>query len=162
MSILSVLYRAVIPERGVEDLIYRRVLPKRLFPQLDAEARAFWDDQIAMLKPEWLLQELTLGRFRLARIFLQGEVGNAGIELDAGGGADRREGVVRNDFDVLRLGERGHFLAAGQATAQAHIRTHGCAALVLQELMKLKNLGEALASSNGDVTALLHVAHACR
>jgi hypothetical protein len=88
-SFLPVLYRAVIPERSVEDLIHRWVLPKRFFPQLNAEARALGDNQIAMLKPKWLLQELALGRFRLARIFLQGKVGDTGIELDAGGGADR-------------------------------------------------------------------------
>ena len=88
-ALLSVLHRAVIPEWSVEHLIHRRVLPKRLFPQLNTEARALWDNQIAMLKPEWLLQELALGRFRLARIFLQGKVGDTGIELDAGSSADR-------------------------------------------------------------------------
>src|SRR4029450_12808645 len=55
-SFLPVLHGAVIPERGIEGLIYRRVLPKRLSPQLDTEAQALRDDQIAMLKPEWLLQ----------------------------------------------------------------------------------------------------------
>src|SRR3954466_2654728 len=69
---------------------------------------------------------------------------------------------MRNNLDVLRLGERSHLLAASQATAQAHIRTDIGAALVLQELLKLKNRGESLASGNGDVTALLDVAHACR
>ena len=87
--LLPVLHRAVIPERGVEDLIHRWVLPKRFFPQLNTEARALRDDQIAMLKLEWLLQEFALGRLRLARIFLQGKVGDTGVELDAGGGADR-------------------------------------------------------------------------
>src|SRR2546427_11629191 len=80
-ALLSVLHRAVIPEWSVEHLIHRRVLPKRFFPQRNTEARALRDDQIAMLKPEWLLQELTLGRFRLARIFLQGKVRDTGIEL---------------------------------------------------------------------------------
>jgi len=88
-SFLSVLYRAVIPEWSVEHFLYKRVPPKRLLPQLNTEARALRDDQIAVLKPEWLLQEFALRRFRLARIFLQGKVGDTGIELDAGGGADR-------------------------------------------------------------------------
>ena len=87
LSLSTILYRAVIPERRVEHLIYRRILPKRLFPQRNTEAWTLRDDQIAMLKPEWLLQELALGRFRLARIFLQGKVGDTGIELDAGSGA---------------------------------------------------------------------------
>ena len=150
-----VLHGAVIPERSVEDLIHRWVLPKRFFPQLNTEARALGDHQIAMLQPERGLQQFALGRFRLARIFLQGKVGDTGIELDARGGADRREGVVRNHLDVLRLGDCGDLLAAGQATAQAHIRTDVGAALVLQQLLKLKNRGEPLASGNGDITALL-------
>src|SRR5437870_387981 len=87
--LLPVLHGAVIPEWGVEHLIHRRVLPKCFFPQRNTEARALRDNQIAMLKPEWLLQELALGRFRLARIFLQGKVGDTGIELDAGSSADR-------------------------------------------------------------------------
>src|SRR5712691_3205130 len=62
---------------------------------------------------------------------------------------------------MLRLGERGYLLAAGQATAQAHIRTDVGAALVLQELLKLKDCSKPLASGNGDVTALLHITHAC-
>jgi len=54
------LHGAIIPERGVEHLIHRWILPKRLFPQLNTEARALRDDQITMLKPEWLLQEFAL------------------------------------------------------------------------------------------------------
>jgi len=69
-SFLPILHRAVIPERSVEHLVHRWVLPKRLFPQFNAEAGALRDNQIALLKPEWLLQEFALGRFRLASIFL--------------------------------------------------------------------------------------------
>src|SRR5262249_60992302 len=88
-SLLHVLDGAVITERGDEYLLHRWVLPKRFSSQLNPKARALRDDQIAIVKPEWRLQKFAFGRLRLASIFLQGKVGNTGIELDAGGGTDR-------------------------------------------------------------------------
>src|SRR5262245_58050247 len=88
-SSLSILDRAVIPEWGVEHFIHRWVLPNGGCTERNTEAWALRDNQIALLQCERLLQELTLGRLRLAGVFLQGKVGNTGVELDARRGADR-------------------------------------------------------------------------
>ena len=52
---LPVLHGAVIPERRVEHLVHWRVLPDRVFAELNTEARPLRDDQIALLQLERLL-----------------------------------------------------------------------------------------------------------
>ena len=54
---------------------------------------------------------------RPRRILLDGEVRDAGRELQAGRGADRRQRVVRHHPDVVRLGHRRDLLGAGDPAA---------------------------------------------
>jgi len=71
--------------------------------QLDAYAWFVWDDEAAFLHFERLLHELVSSRCLLTHtvgVFLYREVGDACVELDAGGCAYRAEGVVGDDSDV--------------------------------------------------------------
>ncbi|MDE0311275.1 MAG: hypothetical protein OXI52_03345, partial [Caldilineaceae bacterium] len=73
--------------------------------ELDADAGCVGDDEEAAFLSEGGLDDFALGRFVFANgIFLEGEVGDAGGELDAGSCADGAEGVVGDDLDVEGLG----------------------------------------------------------
>src|SRR6266702_1579252 len=82
-----------------------------IFRQLDAEAGSVGDDQKTVFELEVTLDDFALWRLGFPlRVLLESEVGNAGGELQAGGGADRAERIVRHHADVMGFCERRDLL----------------------------------------------------
>src|SRR5688572_8677394 len=92
--------------------------------ELDTYAGSVRDDEEAFLAAHGGLDDLGLGRaIFAARVLLNGEVGDAGGDLQAGGGAHGAERVVRNDANVISLGQGGDLLGAGDPTGEADVGT---------------------------------------
>src|SRR5262245_28311855 len=97
----------------------------RVFSQLRSNPRPIRNDEEAAIEPEGALHDLALGRLVLAdRILLQSEVWNASRQLNARGGTDRAQRIMRNDLSVASFGQRRDLLAIRQPSRQAYVRSN--------------------------------------
>jgi hypothetical protein len=143
----------------------------RIRQQVHAEAGARGDVDEAVVRQRHLVDDVAAQvlRARLedagleaGRVFLDREVGDGRVQLQARRQADRRERVVRHHLHVVGLGDGRHLLGAGDAAAQAQVHPRVLDAAARQQGLELVDVGEALAGGDRDADLLGHPRHAVR
>jgi len=76
------------------------VAGQRFLVEFYTEARRRGHRQIPGFQLQRLDQQFALGGLGLTRVLLQGEIWDAGVELDAGSGADRTQGMKGNPSPI--------------------------------------------------------------
>ena len=129
--------------------------------QFDAQARAVGDPDVAVLDFKRLLHLFVQAAVSVVvqRVFLDLEVGNAGIQLQAGGGGDGPQRVMGDDVDRLCLGQSGDLLARRDAARHAHIGADILHLGSVHELVELHQVDEPFAGSHRQVDLIDELRH---
>ena len=90
---------------------------------------------------------------------LDTEVGDGGVQLQAGGGGDRPQGIVGHDLCVVGLRHCGHLFAGGQAAEGADVGAEVFGGPLLENGLEFLNIDEALARGHRNVGAARNVRH---
>ena len=128
--------------------------------QLDADAGAVGDHDVARVLHEGLLGHFTLvARVIEGRELLNGKVGDRGVQLEAGGGGDGAQRIVRDDLAVIGLGHGGNLLGGGQAAQGADVGANVLCRVLLEGGLKLLDIDKTLAGGNGDIGTCRDIRH---
>jgi hypothetical protein len=88
---------------------------------LDTQARPRRRQQVPQLIRRLHGKQIGQHRARLPGAFLHGEVAGGQVQVQASGGRDRTQGVMRRDGDVARLAPASHLAGLGDAADDAQI-----------------------------------------
>ena len=158
---LPVRHRAVIPPQAGVFPVLVRVILCRLEVEFDANSRNVGGNEVpghdAALRGEDVRH-----RGWDHREFLNAEIGDAHVELDAGRGVHGAQRIVQGRVDVVHFAHGGDLLALGDAAHEAQVRPRIVNPLVLDKLPELP-LGEQLfAGGDGSAGVMAQVGERLR